>query len=355
MAQPQPVGATADVRDVAGRLLATAEFREGRGEVLITLIFASPAPLGTHAVHIQEVGRCDPPDFASAGVDFNPYGKKHGRQNPDGPHVGDLPNVNFTNGLTTYNTSAPGATLGAGPGSLLSPNRALVIYAGEDDQMTDPDGKAGARTGCGVIAAAPGPGAVAPPKPAAPQPAAQSAAQGAAQSAAPPPVAQSTNPTPQPTPAAATRPPAPPPTPVPNPAANKPAAQPAQPGAPAAQSGGGQPALSGAQPAQPGGAPSAQPGGGQPALSGAPPAQPGAQPAAQPAVPRPASSPAPAGALAASPIPIPIVAAAPTPALATSAPSGGTSLGTGPALIVAVLGVALIGAGYLLRQRSQLR
>ena len=67
-AQVPPVGASADVRDATGRLVATAEFREGRGEVLVTIIFPSPATLtGTHAVHIMEVGRCDPPDFLTSG------------------------------------------------------------------------------------------------------------------------------------------------------------------------------------------------------------------------------------------------------------------------------------------------
>ena len=72
-AQVPPVGATADVRDANGRLVATAEFREGRGEVLITIIFATPPALsGTHGLHIQESGRCDPPDFTTAGPGFNP-------------------------------------------------------------------------------------------------------------------------------------------------------------------------------------------------------------------------------------------------------------------------------------------
>ena len=277
MAQVPPVGATAEVRDVAGRLVATSEFREGRGEVLINIIFPNPPGLtGTHAVHIQEVGRCDPPDFLTAGGDFNPTNKKHGRQNPDGPHVGDLPNVNFTNGLTTYNTSAPGATLGTGPGSLLGPNRtALVIYSGEDDQMTDPNGNSGSRIACGVITAPAAPGAVAPAKPAATAP-------------------------------------------IASPAAVQPA--PVQP-AP------GQPAPA------------------KPSVSPVPP---------QPVVPKPVTNPASGAAAAVSPVPI---VAFPTsaPAAASSGQTSGSGLGTGPALIVAVLGVCLIGAGYLLRRRSQIR
>ena len=147
--------------------MANAEFREGRGEVLVTILFPQPAALtGTHGLRIHEVGRCDGPSFNSAGNGFNPLNRKHGRQNPDGPQVGDLPNVNFTNGLTSYNPSAVGATLGQGPTSLLGPNRtALVIYTGEDDQITDPDGKAGTRIACGVITP---PAAVLRRRPAAP-------------------------------------------------------------------------------------------------------------------------------------------------------------------------------------------
>jgi Cu-Zn family superoxide dismutase len=286
-AQVPPVGATADVRDANGRLVATGEFREGRGEVLITIIFASPPALsGTHGLHIQETGRCDPPDFLTAGPDFNPTNKKHGRQNPDGPMVGDLPNVNFTAGLTSYNTSAPGATLGPGPTSFLSPNRALVVYSGEDDQHTDPDGKSGSRIACGVIVAGVGAPSI------------------AAQPATSPVVPVAAQPTlPRPTPS-------PPPVQAVQPAAAQPV------------------------PARPASSPIVVP---------------------PPAVSKPATTPS---LVAAASIPTPIVA--PPTALAISAPAqttqpGGNGFGTGISLIIAVLGVGLVAAGYLLRRRSQLR
>jgi Cu-Zn family superoxide dismutase len=289
LAQAPPVGATADVRDASGRLLANAEFREGRGEVVITMIFASPAALtGTHGLRIMSVGRCDPPDFTTAGAGFNPTNKKHGRQNPEGPQVGDLPNVNFSNGLTSYNTSALGATLGSGQTSLLGPTRtALVFFSGEDDQITDPDGKAGARIGCGVITAAAG------------------GALGAAQTA------------------------------VPKPTTNPVAAQAAQPA-----------------PAQPAAVAAAQPAPAKPASSPvvvAPPV------VANPAAPKPATSPVAANAAAPTPtLFVPAVVLPTPPPLAAGPTTSGSGLGTGPALLIAVLGVGLVGAGYLLRRRSQL-
>ena len=53
----------------------------------------SGLPHGIHGIHVHTVGRCDPPDFASAGAALEPGERKHGMNNPAGPHAGDLPNV----------------------------------------------------------------------------------------------------------------------------------------------------------------------------------------------------------------------------------------------------------------------
>ena len=51
-------------------------------------------PPGEHAIHFHQKPQCDPPDFKSAGGHFNPSGKQHGFQNPQGHHAGDM--MNFT-------------------------------------------------------------------------------------------------------------------------------------------------------------------------------------------------------------------------------------------------------------------
>jgi superoxide dismutase, Cu-Zn family len=316
MAQVPLVGASAEIRDASGRLIANADLREGRGEVLITLTFATPPALtGTHGFRIHEVGRCDAPDFATAGNGFNPFNKKHGRQNPDGPQVGDLPNVNFVTGLTSYNTSAVGATLAQGPASLLGTNgTALIIYSGEDDQLTDPDGKAGNRIACGVIN--PVNAAAASPVPA--------AAGGGRPATSPVPGQQQPGAPGQPQP-------------------GSPGQQ--QPGSPGEQ-----------QPGAPGQPQAAQ---GQ-RQAGRAPTKPAASPsvAPPPVVARPAASPtAVSSVTAASPV-APVLVAVPTAAAPSAAPStsqSGGGLGTVPALLIAVLGVGLVGAGYLLRRRAQLQ
>jgi Cu-Zn family superoxide dismutase len=152
-AQAPPV-ASALLHDAAGRLIATATFREASNQVLINFAFPDRAALtGTHAIQIHTVGRCDPPDFASAGGIFNPFGKQHGLKNGAGPMAGDLLNLTIgPTGLVAYNTSAPLATLSPGPASLMRlGGTSLVIFAQPDDDQTQPDGNAGARIACGAI------------------------------------------------------------------------------------------------------------------------------------------------------------------------------------------------------------
>jgi Cu-Zn family superoxide dismutase len=110
-------------------------------------------PQGVHAVHIHEVGKCDPPDFMTAGGHFNPTGKQHGRLNPAGPHAGDLPNMEVkATGEGGFEITTKAVTLGSGRTSLFGPSgTSLVVHAGPDDEKTDPAGNSGARIACGVI------------------------------------------------------------------------------------------------------------------------------------------------------------------------------------------------------------
>ncbi len=112
---------------------------------------ARALPPGTHGAHVHTIGRCDPPDFASAGPHWNPTGAKHGALNPMGPHQGDLPNLIIgADGRGTIGVIIPGASVA---GLLDADGAALVIHAGADDLSTDPSGNSGARIACGVFAA----------------------------------------------------------------------------------------------------------------------------------------------------------------------------------------------------------
>jgi Cu-Zn family superoxide dismutase len=112
-------------------------------------IEAAGLPHGVHGLHVHAVGRCDPPEFTTSGGHWNPADKKHGMNNPAGPHAGDLPNVEVAaNGVLSATVTLPGATMA---GLLDADGSALVLHAAADDYKTDPSGNSGARIACAVI------------------------------------------------------------------------------------------------------------------------------------------------------------------------------------------------------------
>jgi Cu-Zn family superoxide dismutase len=108
---------------------------------------------GVYGVHIHTVGRCDPPDFASAGPHWNPSGQQHGRNNPQGTHLGDLPNMMVgADGRGTLEIKVAGASLAGRGAALLDDDGAtIVMHERPDDYRTDPSGNSGARIACGVF------------------------------------------------------------------------------------------------------------------------------------------------------------------------------------------------------------
>ena len=149
---PADTTARAELRNARGEVVATATFTQV-GSAMRVLVDAQGLPAGVKGVHIHAVGKCEPPDFASAGSHFNPQGKQHGTLNPQGPHAGDLPNLTVgADGKGRLESTTELVTLLGGPHSVFDADgSALVIHAAPDDFRTDPTGNSGARIACGVI------------------------------------------------------------------------------------------------------------------------------------------------------------------------------------------------------------
>lgn len=142
-----------DLKSNKGERVGVAELTEQNNGVNIEIEVWN-LPEGSHGFHIHEKGMCEEPSFESAGAHFNPTNAKHGFDHPEGPHAGDLPNLEVDeDGRAKESFLATMVTLKKGEeNSLLHEGgTSLIIHADPDDYISQPAGDAGERIACGVI------------------------------------------------------------------------------------------------------------------------------------------------------------------------------------------------------------
>lgn len=151
-AAPREMSSSATIRTAAGAESARATATQAGDSIRIRIETAG-MPRGTYGAHIHAIGRCDAPDFASAGAHWNPTGQQHGKNNPAGMHKGDLPNLLVgTDGRGSLEINLPGTWISGGAMPMLDADGAsIVIHEKADDYRTDPSGNSGARIACGVF------------------------------------------------------------------------------------------------------------------------------------------------------------------------------------------------------------
>ncbi len=144
-------GVTAKILDGSGRELGVLTLTDVGAAISVGGTLRGLMP-GVHGMHIHAVGRCDGPDFASAGPHWSPTPKQHGSTNQAGPHFGDLMNITVgADSTVLVMMSTPAGSLRGENPLLDADGAAIVIHAAADDYKTDPSGNSGARIACGVV------------------------------------------------------------------------------------------------------------------------------------------------------------------------------------------------------------
>ncbi len=142
--------ATTTLLSATGQQMGTATFTQ-KGDAPVQVdVSLTGLPAGKHGVHVHDLGKCDPPDFTTAGGHFNPTTQAHGDPAQAVHHSGDFGNIDI--GQSGTGTLSLTTTLSLRAGDPTNPaNHALIIHQSMDDLTTQPTGNSGARVACGII------------------------------------------------------------------------------------------------------------------------------------------------------------------------------------------------------------
>jgi superoxide dismutase, Cu-Zn family len=134
------------LKEANGKSLGTAKVTAADNASKIHLNVKGLTP-GTHGIHVHSVAKCEGPDFKSAGPHADAAGRKHGFDNPEGPHIGDMKNFDVKKNGTSQAVVDSALKLE----DFAAGDKSIVIHEKADDYKTDPAGNSGARVACGLL------------------------------------------------------------------------------------------------------------------------------------------------------------------------------------------------------------
>ncbi|WP_297799555.1 superoxide dismutase family protein [uncultured Brevundimonas sp.] len=139
-----------------GQPAGSVQLKQGPSGLLM-IVEAQGLTPGWHGIHLHATGQCEA-NFTSAGSHINhATAAPHGLLNPQGPDLGDLPNIYAdASGVARAELFTDRAALvdgTAGQNLLDADGSAIVIHANADDHVSQPIGGAGARVACGIVKA----------------------------------------------------------------------------------------------------------------------------------------------------------------------------------------------------------
>ena len=160
IAQTANPSAISEISNPNGELVGTATFTQTVSGVKVALTVKNLTE-GEHMVHLHENGKCDAPDFKTAGEHFNPKSDqdsdhshmRHKHEEHKQKPAGDLPNIWVKqDGTGSLKAILPALTLGSGNNSLLKKGgTAIVVHAAANGISTIPNVDYKTRIACGII------------------------------------------------------------------------------------------------------------------------------------------------------------------------------------------------------------